>query len=110
MNIKQLLARRSDLGTFIVHLTREYDGTPAKKNLKSIISNDVIEARNPFGTAVSHLSKVEPSPDREINTQKVACFTETPLEHVCLFAGKIEGRKFKLEPYGIAITKRDARK
>ncbi len=109
MDIQELLARRSDLGTFIVHLTREYDGTPAKENLKSIIDDNVLEARNPYGSAVSHLNKFKPKSQKDIDTQKVVCFTETPLEHVGLLTSKIKGRKFTLEPYGIAITKRDAR-
>jgi len=110
MNIQQLLQRRSDLGTFLVHLTREYpDGTPAKDNLKSILSDMVIEARNPYGSAPSRLSKLQVQTSENLDSQKVVCFTETPLEHVRLLTEEIEGRKFKFGPYGIAITKRAAR-
>jgi len=110
MDIQELLTRRSDLGTFLVHLTREYDGTPAKENLKSILANRVIEARNPYGTGKSRLSELQAETTANIDTQKVVCFTETPLEHVHLLTDEIEGRKFKFGPYGVAITKRVARK
>lgn len=109
MDIKQLIARRSDLSTFLVHLTRDYEGAKAKENLKSILNDRVIEARNPYGSAVSRLSKLTAQTPTNLNTQKVVCFTETPLEHVHLLAGQIEWRRFELGPYGIAITKRDAR-
>ena len=111
MNIQKLLARRSDLGTFLVHLTREYpDGTPAKENLKSIFNDRVIEARNPYGSATSRLGELEANTSANLDTQKVVCFTETPLEHVRLLTEEIQGRRFKFGPYGIAITKRAARK
>ena len=109
MDIKELLTRRSDLSTFLVHLTRDYEGTKAKDNLKSILSDSTIEARNPFGSAVTALEKANPKQQEDLDTQKVVCFTETPLEYVRLLAGNIERRKYKFEPYGIVITKRDAR-
>jgi hypothetical protein len=109
MDIKQLLARRSDLSTFLIHLTREYNGAAAKDNLKSILNDRVIEARNPYGSAIERLRELGQRNDTNLNTQKVVCFTETPLEHIRLLVGEIEGRRFKFEPYGIAITKRTAR-
>lgn len=110
MDIKELLARRNDLGTFLVHLTREYpDETPPKDNLKSILDDRMIEARNPYGSAISRLRKGKAATQANLNTQKVVCFTETPLEHIGLLTRKIQGRKFKFGPYGIAITKRVAR-
>jgi hypothetical protein len=110
VDIQQLLARRSDLGTFLVHLTREYpDGTPAKDNLKSILNDRVIEARNPYGSAISRLSELKSLTSENLDSQKVVCFTETPLENVRLLTEQIGGRKFKFGPYGIAITKRAAR-
>ena len=109
MDIRQLLARRSDLSTFLIHLTREYNGAAAKDNLKAILNERVIEARNPYSSAMKHLEKLKQLDDANVNTQKVVCFTETPLEHVHLLAGEIQGRRNKFEPYGIAITKRTAR-
>lgn len=105
-----MLARRSDLGTFLVHLTREYpDGIPAKENLKSILKDGIIEARNPYGSAKSRLSELKADTSSNLDTQKVVCFTETPLEHVRLLTEEIQGRRFKFGPFGIAITKRAAR-
>ncbi|MBA7628591.1 hypothetical protein ES703_36080 [subsurface metagenome] len=110
MNIQQLLARRSDLGTFLVHLTREYPkGKSAKQNLQSMLDDSVIEARNPFGVALSRLNKLKATTPENLCTQNVVCFTETPLEHVHLLTEEIQGRKFEFSPYGIAITKRTAR-
>jgi hypothetical protein len=109
MDIEDLLARRSDLGTFLVHLTREYDGTSSKENLKSILNDRVIEARNPYGSAKSRLIELKADTPANLDRQKVVCFTETPLEHIRLLTEEIQGRKFRFGPYGIAITKRVAR-
>jgi hypothetical protein len=109
LNIRQVLSRRSDLSTFLVHLTREYpEGTSPKENLKSILIGETVEARNPYGAAVYQLnrSKVDSA---SLDTQKVVCFTETPLEHVQLISEPISGRNFRFGPYVIAITKRVAR-
>ena len=109
MDIQELLARRSDLGTFLVHLSRKYKGKSAKDNLKSMLVDTAIEARNPYGSAVSRLKQLEASTPDNLDSQKVVCFTETPLEHVRLLTEEIKWRKFQFEPYGIAITKRLAR-
>jgi Protein of unknown function (DUF2743). len=100
MDIKDVLARRSDLSTFIVHLTRDYNDHNAKENLKSIIRSWVIEARSPYGSAK----------DKNVDSQKCVCFTETPLEHIHLLIKKIKGRSYEFKPYGVAITKKLARK
>jgi hypothetical protein len=56
LQIEDLLARRSDLSTFVVHLTRRTDdGCSAAENLRSILEGEVIEARTPFGPAASNL-------------------------------------------------------
>jgi hypothetical protein len=48
--------------------------------------------------------------DAAKQTQRVVCFSETPLEHVNLMCGEIEGRTIAMEPYGVALTKLKARK
>jgi len=58
-----------------------------------------------MGHAVSCLKKAGHSTD----SQKVVCFTETPLEYVYLMLEEIDGRDVKLKPYGVALTKRVAR-
>lgn len=105
MKIEDVLARRSDLSTFLVHLTREKDGVPAKDRLKSIIRECMLKAETPMGHAVIPLQKGAVSTD----CQRCVSFTETPLEHISLLIGQIEGRSFSFEPYGIAITKRQGR-
>src|SRR4051794_30634633 len=74
--INALLNRRSDLSTFVVHLTKDGDdGTTAHDNLVAILTDNTIEARTPRGW-ISGLT------DAQKRSAKVVCFSETPLEHV----------------------------
>ncbi len=111
--IEDVLARRSDLSTFLVHLTRTNQSTKksAEENLNAIVSEGCVKAGEPRGLAVKN-EAVEVHEQREkiLDSQRVVCFTETPLEHTSLLCGKIAGRSCHLEPYGIAITKKQARK
>jgi abortive phage resistance protein AbiGi (putative antitoxin) len=104
--ITDVLARRSDLATFIVHFTRKTDdGMSARENLRSILKDQVIEARTPFGPAVGALKKAL---DRE--SQHCVSFSETPLEHVYCLTSRIEKRQVHLSKYGLAFTRMTARK
>lgn len=105
MQITEVLARRSDLSTFLVHLTRGSEGATAKQNLISIIQASSIEARSAFGMAAKRLQ----AGGLPIDSQRCVCFTETPLEHVNLLAEEIENRAFRFEPYGLAITRKQGR-
>jgi hypothetical protein len=105
MRIEELLARRGDLSTFLVHLTRGSDGVSAKDRLKGILQDFTLKAGAPMGQAVKRLERAHQNTD----SQKVVCFTETPLEHVSLLLGEIEGRRCQFEPYGLAITKKQGR-
>lgn len=106
--ISELLARRSDLSTFVVHLTRRSE-QPARQNLESILRDGCVFARSAFGPAAKALA------DRGLHDclacQQVVCFTETPLEHIHLLLEPITdlSRACEFEPYGIATTKRLAR-
>ena len=104
--IKDVLARRSDLSTFVVHLTRDANGQSAKDCLESIVRSWKIEAKNAYGSAAKKLT------DKNLNieSQKCICFTETPLEYLYLLIGEIAGRKCDFGPFGVAVTKRLARK
>jgi hypothetical protein len=82
MDIEQVLARRTDLSTFLVHLTRDTD-KPAIDNLIGILSSQIINASNSFGMASPKLQTSE-----DINSQKAVCFTETPLENVNLLTDR----------------------
>jgi hypothetical protein len=108
MRIEDVVMRRTDLSTFLVHLTRDGDkeGDTAKERLKTILKEMAIGAKNPFGPAVSTLQQKNMS----TTSQNCVCFTETPLEYVHLLAGPIEDRQCNFKPYGIAITKKQGRR
>lgn len=104
LDIRELLSRRSDLSTFIVHLTRRTeDGNSPRQNLKLILEGLTIEARNAFGPAASLLRGL----DRR--SQECVSFSETPLEHLHCLTREIPKRRYKLSPYGLAFTKQTAR-
>lgn len=106
MEIDQLLARRTDLSTFLVHLTRSDEAESASDRLKGILREQKILARNAFGMAAGELQKKS----LPVEHQKAVCFTETPLQNVNLLAERIEGRDCQFEPYGIAIARKQARR
>jgi Putative abortive phage resistance protein AbiGi, antitoxin len=105
--IRGILHRRTDLSTFVVHLTRRRDANySAADALGDIARTRRLEARSPMGWA-----KQQDDPnDATRQSQRVVCFSETPLEHVNLMCGDIEGRAIAMEPYGVALTKYKARK
>ncbi len=103
--IKELLHRRNDLSTFLVHLTRDKDGRSARDNLLSILRDGHLKAHGPMGLAASRAGRV-PAFDE---LQKVVCFTETPLEQTWMMCEEISGRSIQLSPYGVAVTKKWAR-
>jgi Putative abortive phage resistance protein AbiGi, antitoxin len=106
-DIRTILHRRTDLSTFVVHLTRKRDDTySALDALVDIAKYNRLEARTAMGWA-----KLQDDPaDPTRQSQRVVCFSETPLEHVHLMCGPIDNRAIALEPYGIALTKLKARK
>lgn len=106
-SISTILARRSDLSTFLVHLTRATENQSAKDCLLSIIASGAIEARTAYGQAAQALRD---NPIVANHSQKVVCFTETPLEHINLLVDQIDGRQLRFAPYGIAVTKPVARR
>lgn len=106
MKISDVLHRRTDLSTFIVHLTKDKDGVSAKDCLKSIIADDELKAVNVFGQAANRIHDYP----LVAETQKCVCFTEATLENLYLFFQEIEGRDCRFRPYGIAIPKKLARK
>ncbi len=93
--IENLLNRRLDLSTFLVHFTRDKDDCIAYENLVSILKDHCLNAGSKLGTAK----------DRDVPNQEVVCFTETPLEHAWTLTGAIQGRQVQLEPYGVVFSK-----
>ena len=105
VEIDELLSRRTDLSTFVVHLTRAEGNEDGRMRLESILSSHRIEARTAYG----HARKRVENNATALASQQVVCFTETPLEHLHLLIKDIENRQFKLAPYGLAFTKKRVR-
>jgi hypothetical protein len=104
--ITEVLNRRGDLSTFVVHLTRIHDGGTGGENLRSILAGSVIEARSPMGWARDIASTLGGA---AVESQKVVSFSETPLEHIYSLFADIPYRRVGLQPYGVAFTKMVAR-
>jgi hypothetical protein len=105
--IRSILHRRTDLSTFVVHLTRRRMPNYGPQDaLVDIGRSGRLEARTPLGWAKAQ----DDRNDRTKQSQRVVCFSETPLEHINLLCGPIQGRTIAMEPYGVALTKLKARK
>jgi|HubBroStandDraft_1064217.scaffolds.fasta_scaffold22870_3 hypothetical protein len=106
MHITEVLNRRADLSTFVVHLTKSSGANSAKENLLSIIDARSIESRSPMGWLQTPRARATVAGQQ----QRVACFSETPLEHIFSLFADIDDRRVHLEPYGLAFTKMTARR
>jgi hypothetical protein len=58
-----------------------------------------LEAGTPLGW-----TKAQGDPNDAKQSQRVACFSETPLEHIHLMCWPINGRTVAMDPYGLALT------
>lgn len=106
MTIREVLHRRTDLSTFVVHLTRDTETGIARTNLESIIRERTLRAGAPKGWATWEQFAL---PDDALASQRVVCFTETPLEHAYAMFAEIERRSVHFRPYGVAFPKMVAR-
>jgi hypothetical protein len=105
MDIRKLVSRRTDLSTFVVHLTRQRDEQwTAPRALYRIAELCVVHAITPMGWAASQ--NLDEAGRR---SQRVVCFSETPLEHIDMLVAEIAGRQIKLQPWGVVVTKMTAR-
>jgi hypothetical protein len=102
--IEDLLQRRSDLSTFLVHFTRDHDGRSAKQNLTRILVEKRLRLGKPLGMAASVAERERGRP-AFYKSQQVVSFTETPLQHAWMMCEDIEGRSIGFKPYGIALSK-----
>ncbi len=93
MGVSEIIARRTDLSSFLVHLTRDTAEKSAKSRLTEILQSQRLLAMSPFGSAYEKLKNANLS----VDSQKCVCFTETPLEHVNLLTEKIEGRQCQFD-------------
>jgi hypothetical protein len=116
VNIQDVLNRRTDLSTFVVHLTRDEQVQPndngppvfypADQKLRSIIRERRLIAATPMGLGWDQDDPADPTRQ----TQRAVSFSETPLEHIYALVADIDGRQIKLEPYGLVLTKIVARR
>lgn len=104
--IREVLNRRTDLSTFVVHLTRARDNRSARDALDDILHERTLKRGQPMGWAKGE----DDAGDPLRQSQRVVCFSETPLEHIYSLVADIEGRAVRLEPYGVALTKMVARR
>jgi hypothetical protein len=116
VRIREVLSRRNDLSTFVVHLTRDFEDVtddgqpflfPASESLAQIIRERQLRAISPMGWAHDQDDPNEPTKQ----TQRVVSFSETPLEHIWAMFAQIEDRvrRIQLKPYGLAFSKIVAR-
>jgi hypothetical protein len=105
MEAREVIARRSDLSTFLVHLTRTSGGRSAHDRLLAILEAERLEATSMFGIAKMRLEEAA----LVVDSQKCVCFTETPLEYVHLLLQPLANRTVQFEPYGIAFPKKIGR-
>jgi hypothetical protein len=101
--IDALLHRRSDLSTFLVHLTAA--SAAAETNLVSILTDRQLEARNVYGLLRNYAQDHRFDRPRLYEWQRVVCLTETPLEHVWMMCEEIANRAHPLSQYGLAFAK-----
>ena len=98
-----LLGRRTDFSNYLVHLTREYSGVEARKNLISILKTRTIEARNGYCLFKSAITELPPDQMKLFGT---VCFTETPLSDLNYVTQTMEGRSTELSQYGLMFSKK----
>ncbi|NMD59424.1 UNVERIFIED_ORG: abortive phage resistance protein AbiGi (putative antitoxin) [Nocardia globerula] len=106
--IENLLQTRADLSPYLIHFTRDTD-SPARVNLLSILDGGTIDAKTDFGMAKALVNEFGAEQAGALDgaglSQKVVCFTETPLEHCSMMVKEIVGRSCRFTSYGIVFTK-----
>lgn len=112
--IKKVYQDRTDLSTFLVHLTKSLDeGVTAKEAFDSILgAPHKIIAKNPVGLFCNHPNDKNFSDLLQKNCfndfLKVICFTETPLDQIKHFIGKDfhrENNTINYSEYGFVFTR-----
>jgi hypothetical protein len=106
LSIDEVLQRRTDLSTFVVHLTRDTERGAAEANLQSIIEQRRLLSGEPRGWATWARFELD---EDDLESQRVVCFTETPLQHVHALFADVRGRSVHFKPYGVAFPKVVAR-
>lgn len=108
--IEELLSRRTDLSTFLVHLSRDTsDGMSAREHLICILTEWTLRRGDPLGVAAALAKRHKRDHPELLESQRVICFTETPLEHAWMMCEDIDNRQKRFKPYGLVFTKTWAR-
>lgn len=103
--VEEKLVKAGVIGEHVAHLTCATDTKSANDVLKDIIQDGTLKARTALGRAVKLLG----AQGRPTDSQRCVCFTDAPMHELRLFTGYVPGRQRQFEPYGIAITKEQAR-
>ncbi len=103
--VEDLLHRRTDLSTFLVHFTRQRDIVSARQRLLMILRDGRLRRGQALGMAMKQANDRRLTRPGFYQSQQVICFTETPLEHAWMMCESIETRLINFGPYGIAVTK-----
>jgi hypothetical protein len=103
--IEDLLQRRTDLSTFLVHFTRTSDDQSAREHLLNILIEGQLRCGHVLGMAADAADQFKDRQPQFFESQRVVCFTETPLEHAWMMCEHIETRQIDFSPYGLAFTK-----
>lgn len=102
--IKDLLHRRSDMSTFVIHFTR---GTEllCEAQIISMLKSLKLIAKKPYGMA----KRLGTLTESTSVTQQTVCFTDMPIEHSWMMVRSIAGRDWHFQPYGLVFSKEYAR-
>ncbi len=95
---------RDDLSRFLVHLTRNSGGASAEENLRTMLEQGVIEARNAHCLFHRKFDQLGFS-DKLKKKFRTVCLTEVPFSQLRHLAAEIRGRRIKLKPYGLVFLK-----
>ena len=113
--MKTIYDKRSDLSTFLVHLTRKHeDGTTAKQAFDSILEHTPFRliAKSPVGLFCRHAKNKDNFTDEARRASfekflKTVCFTETPLDQIKNFIEielEKDFTKIKYSEYGFVFS------
>jgi len=103
--IQDILARRPDLNTFLVHLLQGTDASEVKRRLIATLNEGWVRAASTQGPDLAALDRAGGTTE----PQHCVSFMETPVEHVIHMLGDIPGHAHPLQPYGVAITRQQGR-
>lgn len=105
MMITPVHSHRPDLSPYLVHLSRNCFGATARDNVISILKDGVLEARSPFGAAKAHFRSKGWCDSAFMESQRVVCFSETPISQIDGLVDPGIERQYEFQPYGVIFTR-----